>query len=163
MKKGIITCILALATLVSAWAASPLKLESLIRQYKGEPGFETISMGPVALSLLRGAATVSAGSMTEQDRLALKVFDGIKKLIIVDFEDAAPSVKTRFSEKLEKQFEGMELILEAHEDGEKMRIYGVEEGGRLKDCVLYSSDGVFLYARGSIDMQYVGELMELAQ
>ncbi len=125
MKKGIVTCFLALATLVSAWAASPLKLESLIRQYKGEPGFETISMGPVALSLLRGAATVSAGSMTEQDRLALKVFDGIKKLIIVDFEDAAPSVKTRLSEGLEKQVDVRDLIVETRESGEKVGVCGL--------------------------------------
>ena len=57
----------------------------------------------------------------------------------------------------------MELILEAKDDGETTRIYGIEKGNRLKDCILYCSDGTLLITSGSIGLDQLGELMETAK
>ena len=44
MKKAIITLCIALAATVSAWAGGPAKVEALVRQYKGEEGFEVVTL-----------------------------------------------------------------------------------------------------------------------
>lgn len=160
MKKTILTLCIALVACVSAWAGSPAKVENLVRQYKNQEGFEVVTLGRLGISLIKGAAVLS-GDLDEEDRAALKVFGRIRKLMIVDFEDAAPAVKERFSGKLEKIFRGMELVMEMRDDGETVRIYGTEQGNSITDCILYSSDGALIYAAGSIDMDKLGALMEL--
>ncbi|MBO4635278.1 MAG: DUF4252 domain-containing protein [Bacteroidales bacterium] len=162
MKKAIITLCIALAATVSAWAGGPAKVEALVRQYKGEEGFEVVTLGRLGISLIKGAVVIS-GDLDAEDRAALKAFSGIKKLVIMDFEDADPAKKARFTTKLEKVLDKMELIMEARDSSETMRIYGVEDGGRIKDCILYSSDGALIYAAGSIDMDRIGDLMEMQQ
>ena len=57
----------------------------------------------------------------------------------------------------------MELILEANEDGERVRIFGVEDGNRVRDCILFSSDGALIVTEGGIDLDKVAKLMELQQ
>ena len=147
---------------MSAWAGSPDKLEKLVRQYKGQEGFEVVTLGRLGLNLIKGAALLS-GDLDQEDRAALKVFSGIKKLTVVDFEDANPLLKEKFSNKAEKILDRMELIMEMQDSGEKLRIYGTEDGNRIKDCILYSSDGALILVSGSLDMDKVGELMEMNQ
>ena len=162
MKKAILSLCIALVTCMSAWAGSPDKLEKLVRQYKGQEGFEVVTLGRLGLNLIKGAALLS-GDLDQEDRAALKVFSGIKKLTVVDFEDANPLLKEKFSNKAEKILDRMELIMEMQDSGEKLRIYGTEDGNRIKDCILYSSDGALILVSGSLDMDKVGELMEMNQ
>ena len=159
MKKTILSLIIALTACMSVWAGIPAKMEKLVREYKGREGFEVVSMGSLGLSLLKGAALMS-GDLDEEDRAALKMFDKIKKLVIVDFEDASSSAKSRFTNQVEKVLSGMELVMEMHDSDETVRIYGVEDGSRIKDCILYSSDGALICIDGSIDMDSVGALMK---
>lgn len=160
MKKAIITLMIALTASLSAWAGTPDKVEKLIRQYKGQDGFEVVTLGRAGLGLLRSAA-VLAGDLDKEDRAALNAFKGIRKLYLVDFEDAPSSVKEHFTSQLERALGGMELILESKDSTETMRIYGIEDGARIRDCIIYSSEGDLLYAVGSIDMGSIGELEKM--
>ena len=162
MKKAFITIIIALAAGLSAWAGKPAKVHSLVNQYKHHEGFEVVSLGRLGTSLIKGAISLSS-DLDREDRKALKVFTDIKRLVIVDFEDADPAVKERFARKLERILDDMELILEANEDGERVQIFGIEDGSRVKDCILYSSDGAVIITEGGIDFDKVGQLMELQQ
>lgn len=159
MKKTILSFIIALTACMSVWAGIPAKMEKLARQYKGQEGFEVVSMGRLGLSLLKGAAVIS-GDMDEEDRAALKMLDSIKKLLVVDFEDAPSSAKTRFASQVEKMLVGMELVMEMHDSDATVRIYGIEDGSCIKDCILYSSDGALICIDGSIEMESVGALMK---
>ena len=47
----------------------------------------------------------------------------------------------------------MELILEAKDDGNRMSIYGIDEGGRVRDCVLYSPDSMLICVKGSLNVE----------
>ena len=161
MKKAIITIIIALTAGLSAWAGKPAKVYNLVNQYKHNEGFEVVSLGRLGTSLIKGFINLSTLDMDAEDRAALKVFTDIKSITIVDFEDAEPSVRERFSRKVERILDGMELILEASDDGDRVRIYGVEDGSRVKDCILYSSDGALIITEGGIDFDKVARLMEL--
>ena len=161
MKKALLTVIIALAAGLSAWAGKPAKVYNLVNQSTHNEGFEVVSLGRLGTTLLKGVISLSASEMDAEDKAALKVFTDIKRVVIVDFEDVQPSVKAHFSRKVEKILDDMELILEASEDGDRVRIYGVEDGSRVKDCILYSSDGALIITEGGIDFDKVARLMEL--
>lgn len=121
-----------------------------------------VSMGRLGIKLLKGAVALS-GDLDEEDRAALKAFSGIKRLIIMDFEEASAQNKADFNRKVEKILDGMELILEARDSGESLRIYGMEDGEDIRDCILYSSDGALIITQGRIGLAHLGELMEMAE
>lgn len=152
MKKAFLTILITCTAALTAWAGTPAKLERLVQQYKGQEGFDVVSIGPIGVSLLRGAATLS-GDLDREDRAALKKFRGIRKLVIVDYEDVDPAEKKRFDEKVKKLLSGMELILETKDDSDVMRIYGTDDGSAIKDCILYNNDGSLIYVKGRLDMK----------
>ena len=96
MKKTVITFLLLTATLLTAWAGKPEKLERLARQYKGEDGFEMVSIGRLGLRLFGGIAAAS-GDLDKEERAALKVFKGLNKLIVIDFEEIPQARKETFA------------------------------------------------------------------
>lgn len=160
MKKALLTLILALATMATAWAGKPSQLVRLARQYKGVNGFEMVSLGPMGTALLKGAASISTD---KEDWAALRSFSGIRRFTLVDFEDIPAAKKADFAAKVERILKGMDLILEAKDDGEITRIYGIDDGKRLKDCILYCSDGTLLITQGSIRLDQLGQLIEAAE
>lgn len=162
MKKAFITLLVALAALCSAWAGTPSKINSLARQYRSQDGFEVVQLGRLALSGIRSVALMSK-DLDAEDRAALKAFKGIKHITIVDFEEASEAEKTRFCQKLDRILDKMELILEARDSTESVRIYGVDDGKRIKDVVLLSSDGDLISVSGSVDLDQLGSLMEIAK
>jgi len=162
MKKAFLTILITFTTALAAWAGVPVKLERLIQQYKGQDGFDVVSVGPVGLTLLRGAASLS-GELDREERAALKSFRGIRKLVVVDYEDCDPAVRTRFDEQVKHILSGMTLILEAKDSSDAVRIYGTENGDAVQDCILYDSDGSLIFFRGRIDMERLGELMAAQQ
>ena len=162
MKKTVITFLLLTATLLTAWAGKPEKLERLARQYKGEDGFEMVSIGRLGLRLFGGIAAAS-GDLDKEERAALKVFKGLNKLIVIDFEEIPQARKAAFATKVEKILDGMDLILESKDKEETCRIYGIDDGKDIRDCVLYSSDGSLIVTKGRFSMDAIGKLMEMAE
>ena len=53
----------------------------------------------------------------------------------------------------------MELVMEMHDSEETVRIYGVEDGPLIKDCIIFSSDGALICIDGGIDMDHIGTLI----
>lgn len=165
MKKALIIVCLVLGSMMNLGAVNQAKskdVESLALEYRNREGFEVVSLGRLGLGLIKGAAVLS-GELDEEDRAALKVFNGIKRLVIVDFESADAKAKKEFTRKAEKLLSKMELVIEAKDGGETMSIYGIEDGGFIRDCVLYSSDGALLITKGRISLDHVGELMEMSE
>ena len=162
MKKGIITLFVALCTVCSAWAGTPSRIVGLVRQYEHHEGFEVVNVGRLLIGGLRGAIRLS-GDLDDEDRVALKAFDGIRRLTIVDFEDASEADKSRFCSRVESLLSKMELIMEAKDEDGSFRIYGLEDGSRLKDVIVYSSGGTLISVKGFIDFDHLGNLMEIAQ
>ena len=163
MKTRIITLISSLLiTTCVAWGGNPSKVKTLVKEYRHMEGVEVVSLGPVSLGLLKVAAR-NFGDLDAEDRMALKTVDGVKGLTIMDFEDADEAVKAAINQKLGKVLAKMELLMEVKDEGDVVRIYGRDDGRKLRDCVLYSADGTLICTQGAIDTDKLVDLMAMAQ
>ena len=154
---------MVLCLVPTAWAGDRAgKLRTLVNEFRDEPGFEVVDMGPVALGLIRAAARGEV--KTEDDRKALQVFKDIKRLTILDFSDAEASRKEKFLRKAKRVLAEEEMLMEAKDGGETVRIYGMSNaaGDILEDIILLADDAL-ISVRGKIRADLVGELVNQAE
>lgn len=151
MKKILLTISLLLsATLL--WAGKPVnKVQALVKEYRQYDGFDNVTMGPLALSLLKTIA-LSDADLDREDREVLRSFSKIRRLTVLDFEDADAVVKERFVKKVQKALKGMELILEAKDDGDQLSIYGIDDGSQISDCILWNPNSTLICVKGSVTL-----------
>jgi len=138
------------------------KINSLVNDFRREEGFEIIKLGSFSMNLLRLAVKFSDdGDMDEDDRKAMKALSGIKAMTVVDYEDAPKSVRDRFTARLDRILAGNELLLEAKDDGETVRIYAspAKDSSMVKDIIIHNpSDGALVCFFGTVDVDLIGEL-----
>ena len=154
---------MVLSLLPAAWAGNPSgKIRTLMNEFRDEPGFEVVDMGPVALGLIRAAARGEVKN--DDDRKALQVFKDIKRLTILDFSDAEASRKEKFLRKAKRVLADEEMLLEAKDGGETIRVYGLSNaaGDILEDIVLLADDAI-ISVRGKIRADLIGELVNEAE
>ena len=162
MKKLLLTLMMLLCLGTAALAGEQAsQLRRLVSSYKGTEGFEVVDIGGVGLGLLKVAARVSAD--TPEDREALKLFNGLKRLTVVDFSDAAPGVREEFLRKSETILRSSEMLLEAKDEEGIVRIYGTssDDGTLLKDIAILAEDAL-IFIRGTIRADQVEALMKQA-
>jgi hypothetical protein len=152
--------LLSLGAAARAGEQNP-QLRSLVSSYKGTEGFEIVDIGGIGLGLLKAAAKSAAE--TPEDREALKLFNGLKRLTIVDFSDAAPETREKFLRKANRILQGGEMLMEAKDGDETVRIFGTssEDGSLLEDIALLAGDAL-IFVRGSIRADQIGALMKQA-
>ena len=162
MKKILVTLVMLLSLGTAALAGNQnAQLRNLVSSFKGTEGFEVVDIGGIGMSLLKAAAKSAAE--TPEDREALKLFNGLKRLTVVDFSDAAPEAREKFLRKAKRILEKGEMLMEAKDDGETVRIYGTSsaDGALLHDIALLAGDAL-IFVRGTVPMDQVGELMKQA-
>ena len=162
MKKILITLLMLVSLGTAAWAGEQnTQLRNLVSSYKGTEGFDVVDVGGVGLSLLKAAARTAAE--TEEDRAALKLFNGLKRLTVVDFSEAAPDVRDKFLRKAQRILNGGEMLMEAKDGGETVRIYGTSsrDGSLLEDVALLAGDAL-IFVRGTIRADQVAALIAQA-
>ena len=162
MKKILITLMMLLSLGTVALAGEPNRqLRNLVSDYRGTQGFDVVELGGVSLSLLKAAAKTAA--KTPEDREALRLFNGLKRLTIVDFSEAEPEVKDKFLRKVNRILRSGEMLLEAKDGGETVRIYGTssDDGNLLEDVALLAGEAL-IFVRGSIRADQVAALMKQA-
>jgi len=162
MKKILITLMMLLSLGTTALAGEPNRqLRNLVSDYRGTQGFDVVDLGGVSLSLLKAAAKTAA--KTPEDREALRLFNGLKRLTIVDFSEAEPEVKDKFLRKVNRILRSGEMLLEAKDGGETVRIYGTssDDGNLLEDVALLAGEAL-IFVRGSIRADQVAALMKQA-
>ena len=157
MKKLLVTLTILL-TGTMLWAGVPAKVQTLMNEYKHHDGFDHVSIGPLGMTLMKGIV-LSDKDLDAEDRAALGAFESIRRLTILDFEDAQADVKARFISKLQRLLNGMELILETKDSDSRLSIYGVDDGRTVRDCILFDPDGTLIVVKGKIG---IDKLMELA-
>ena len=163
MKKLLITLLMLLSLGTAAWAGKQNpELRNLVSSYKGTEGFEIVDIGGIGLGLLKTAARAAAE--TPEDREALKLFDGLKRLTIVDFSEASPEAKEKFLRKANRILAGGELLMEAKDEGETVRVFGSssKDGKTLEDIALMADDAL-LFIRGTIRADQIEALMQQAE
>ena len=166
MKKLLV--LLLLVTLpLAAFAGRPAKrinnarLSALIAECRQYDGAEVITIGGFGTSLINGAVRLSAGNDPEA-RAALRLFSGVRSFGALEFSDCSEAARERISEKIERLLARSEMLVEVKEDDTHMCVYGLldDASATVRDIVLYDAeDCVFVYAKGSVSMDAVGELM----
>ena len=154
---------MVLCLVPTAWAGNPAGIiRTLVNEFRDEPGFEVVDMGPVALGLIRAAARGEV--KTEEDRKALQVFKDIKRLTVLDFSDAEASRKEKFLRKAKRVLAEEEMLMEAKDGGETVRVYGMSNaaGDILEDIIILAGDAL-ISVRGKIRADLIGELVNQAE
>ena len=162
MKKILITLVMLLSLGTAALAGQQnTQLRTLVSSYKGTEGFDIVDLGGVSLTLLKAAARTAAE--TPEDREALKVFNGLKRLTVVDFSEAAPDAREQFLSKAKRILNKGEMLMEAKDGGETVRIYGnsSDDGTLLEDIAILAGDAL-IFIRGSIRTDQIEALMKQA-
>ena len=162
MKKILLTLCLVLCLVPTAWAGTPTgKLRTLVNEFRDEPGFEIVDMGPLALGLIRAAARTEAKN--DDDRKALQVFKDIKRLTVLDFSDADAAHKEKFLRKAKRILADEEMLMEAKDDGETVRIYGLSNVSDILEDVIILAGDALISVHGKIRADLVGELINQAE
>ena len=164
MKKAIIVLAFLLVpvmtfALVPGGKISKIKVSSLVSQYRGKQGVEVIEIGRLGTALLKGVAAMADGN-DKDTREALTALKGIKGLTIISYEDAEAVLKQKINGKVEKMLKDVELLMEAKDDGETMRIYGTfnEKTGKVSDVGIFSpTDGTFIFLVGSFNLEDISK------
>lgn len=138
------------------WAGKPAKVQTLINEYRHHDGFDTVTLGPLALSLMR-TVVLCDSDLDNEDREVLRAFDKVNRLSIVDFEDAAPAVRERFSKRVNQLLDGMDLLIEAKDSDSRLSIYGDEKNGVIRNCILFDPDGTLICISGKV---FLDKLMD---
>ncbi len=87
---------------------------------------------------------------------------GIKKMAIVDYEDASDKVRDAFNSRLERLLGSAELLMEMKDGDGGMKIYGImdSECTQIRNFVMHApGDGALICLCGTIQ---VDEIMEYA-
>ena len=162
MKKYLLTVLALLLVFTSTelYAKQPAaeSLEKICEEYKAKEGFDVVTFGPLAMSLMNIAAKME---MDEEERDALNVFKGIKRMIVVEYENCSRKDRTSFETRVKEVLGEMELLMSMKEDGETVEIYGGynEKTGLLSNMVMFMPvEGGLLSFTGSIDMENVAAL-----
>lgn len=155
---------LALASLSVCSAATEGKkvprseIKSIVDDFKRYDEFEGLSIGKFWLNLFKGVAKVSADDEEDKEEVQalLKTMKSVDRLIVADYEDCSAEVKAKFNARMSKALDGVELLMEAKDEGELVRIYGYvdKDGTEIKDLVIFSpEEGEFVCMFGTLRME----------
>lgn len=165
MKKKIVLLVIAILTVCGSMNAigKNTRLQALINSYKGEEGIEVLNIRRPMLNLLKVAAFHS--DEDEDTKAFIQMLKGIKRITIVDYDDSSPEIKSEFSSKLSKILSKEDLLMEAKEDGDHVKIFGIlsEDGSTIKDIILHETDGgTLISVIGTIRLDQIDLLMKQA-
>lgn len=164
MKKTIaILCFLALPLLAMAGKnVSKTQLTAVISEFRQYDGVELVRLGSLATSALKTVIRLSAKEDPDSAE-ALRLLKGIRRLTVFEYEDCQPDIKERISRRLNRTLNGSDLLMEAKDGGDSMRMYGVvdESGDTVRDFVLYSPGSCALICIfGKVSMKALSKMME---
>lgn len=164
MKR--ILLILSLLLPVAAFAGTPQKtiskagISAVISECRHYEGAEVVSLGRFATAAMKGVIRIAAKDDPDA-REAISVMKGVHGISVLDFEDCSEKDKARIIKQLDKILSGSDMLMEASDNGEKMRIYGVmdEKTNEVKDFVLYApSDCSLICLFGTLSMDAMAKI-----
>ena len=164
MKKTItILCFLVLS--LSAMAGknvSKTQLATLVSEYRQYDGVELVQLGSLATSALKTVIRISAKNDPDAAE-ALQLLNGIRRLTVFEYEDCSPAVKEKITRKLNRILNGSELLIEAKDGDDSMRMYGVvdEKGDTVRDFILHTPCSCALICIfGKVSMKALSKMMK---
>ncbi|MGN1225611.1 MAG: DUF4252 domain-containing protein [Candidatus Cryptobacteroides sp.] len=134
-------------------------LTKLSKEYRNKEGFEVVNLSGFSFSVIRALSAFSDAD--DEFEEALKMLKGVKSMLVVDYEDAKKKDKDAFNAKADAILKDMELLMEAQDEGESVKMYGQisEDGKNLSNFVIYSpEDGALVCFKGKIALDQAMQL-----
>lgn len=140
------------------------RIVSLVEKYRGYEGFEVVNLGTLPTSLIKGIAKMVVRAQGDEGlEEMLELVKGVKKMVVVDFEDCESAVCEEFRFKVEKILDGVDILMEVRDGSDLTRMYGLvsEDGGSVRDFVLYMpGDCALICFFGSIPIEAISRIVE---
>ena len=140
---------------------SKRKVSSFVSQYRNKQGVDVFELGSLGTAFVKSIFSVS--SVNNKDaREALTMLKGLKGLTIISYEDAEPGLKKTIDGKLQKMLKGVDLLMEAKDEGETVRFYGTynDKTGKVSDVGIFApTDGTFIFLVGSFNLDDISKAM----
>lgn len=134
----------------------------LIREYNLVEGFEAVSVGGLGLGLIR---MIADASMDEDERAALGLMDELRRIVVLDYEDADPAKRESFTRRMTDILDRADKIMEVKDEEDVLNIYGTcaDDGDSIDDLIVFNPGECSLICLfGSISAQKVADLIEMA-
>ncbi len=128
-------------------------ITTLVSSYKGKDGFTVLSIGKFAMSMVTKLTKVA------DDPEAVKIMEGLDKMVIVEYCDADQAVKEEFTGKISQALKGAETIMSVKEGGESMNMYGTisDTGDAIDDLIIFvPEDCALICFFGKISAEVMG-------
>ena len=165
MKKFFL--LIALLLPLAASAARPSRtvskteIAAIVSEFRRYDGVEVVKLNRLATGAVKGVVRLAANSDPDA-REALRMMKGLKKLTVLNYDDAAPEVKARLNARLAKALDGSELLMEAKDGDSALQIFGIvdDANGLVRDFVLHApKDCALICAFGSMSLDSLSKLM----
>lgn len=163
MKKLMLAIMLALMLPLAPLQAKKTdmdRLAALVKEYRGEKDFDCVSLGGVALSLIRGVAKAEVSGDADA-MAALNVLKGVNHLTIVDFESCTGSVRDSFAMKVKAVLSDSEVLMEAKDGESSMILYGDmdPDGKSVRNIVMFApQDCALICIQGKFSVSDLGTI-----
>lgn len=166
MKKIIFVTLCLLTASFASIAANQntdaKNIISTVSDYKDVSGVEVISVGKLGLGLTKIITNLSAES--KEDKAILALLNGINKLLLVNYEEAALAKRKELNSKLSELFNNAEKILEFKDEEETVNIYGTSANGgkSIQNLMIFiPEDYTLICALGSIRAEKIADLIKI--
>lgn len=138
------------------------QIEKFIQENKSLRGVESIKLGSASLSVVRLFAKME-GDLDADSVEMMSLINGVKKIIILDYDDASFADHARIQMQLDEILKTTQLLMELREDDDIVKIYCdiSEESDNITHFVL-EADDVLICAFGKISKKHLLKMYEQA-
>ena len=162
MKHRIVAILSMLLTVMPAAVAKnrDALLADLVKSFKKTEGVEVVDLRRPVIGLFRLIA--KANVEDEEDKAVLDAVKGAKRVTIVDYEDAPAAKKAEFDAKINAILRDEDLLMEAVDGKDKVKIYGIVsgDGSIVRDFILHEEgDGTLILCQGKFDIRKLALLI----
>ena len=156
---------LSVCTEASARNIPRQRIVNAVNGFRSTDGFEVVNIGRFGTWLISTAAHLSGEAAVDAETAeAVKILDGIKRLLVVDYEEASERESRIFSNRISSALKGCDLLMSANDEESSVNIYGTvdTDGRQVRDLVVFTpDDGALVCVFGSFSMDDVARLANM--
>lgn len=139
------------------------RLVNIVNGFRGTEGFEVVKVGRLGVWLMRSVAGMSEAGADPEFRKAVKVMNGVRRVVVVEYEDGPERERRLFNDRISSALRNSDLLMSVNDGGSSVSIYGTtdERTGDMRDVVIFTPDDCALVCVfGRISMEAVAELLK---
>ncbi len=140
--------------------ASKNRIGNFIAECRQYEGTEIVHLGSFAVNIGKGILQIASIDDSEAQEV-LRLIKDVRSLYVFSYEDCSNSTKAKVNSRLEKMLEGSEMLLEAKDGDDKVKIYGMvdEKGEKVRDFILHTpSECAVICILGEISTEALAKL-----